>query len=182
MCLSVPFLIIRRSSTNTNTGGILMVIHFFKNFDFLVFVFTYFTLWLICYRLLILTYQLEGIFICYRFIITNVFTSAFADGLLLESSDSKSQISWTLFRILVDLNNTVVWMVSILPLIFSRHLGIVPSVLTTIFSSLARSKYLVTFSLLFEFSFCGPLKWQHLQGNKFFSLVNLYLILFSDQD
>ena len=87
-------------------------------------------------------------------------------------SDSKSfQVYQTLISILIDLNNAVVWMVLILPLIsnssnlFSKPLGTVLSASLTIcttitfnfhsfLSSLARSKYLSLFSLW------GPLRWQ----------------------
>ena len=81
-------------------------------------------------------------------------------------SDSKSpQVSVTLLNILANLNNAVVWMVSVCPLIFmssspfTNLLGIVPSVPITIgiivtlmfhsfFSSLARSRYLSLYFLL----------------------------------
>ena len=81
-------------------------------------------------------------------------------------SDSKSlQVFRILLRILVDLNNAVVWMVSACFLIskssstFTKPLGIVPSVSTSpswsvvfwvfFFSFLVRPKYLPLFSLSF---------------------------------
>ena len=85
-------------------------------------------------------------------------------------SDSRSsQVFRSLLSILADLNNAVVWMVSIRPLIskfstpFTKHLGIVLSASVTIgipvifvfhsffFSSRARFKYLSPFSLYFIF-------------------------------
>ena len=83
--------------------------------------------------------------------------------------DNKSpQVSKTLLCILADLNNAVVWMVSTRPLISKPsspciiHLVTVPSASITIgiivtfmlhrlFTSLARSKYLLIFSLSFSF-------------------------------
>ena len=83
--------------------------------------------------------------------------------------DSKSpQVSSILLRILADLNNDVVWMVSIGPLICksfrpcTKPLGTVPGLLITVgitvtfmlhsfFTSLARSRYLSLFSLSFIF-------------------------------
>ena len=80
-------------------------------------------------------------------------------------SDNKSpRVSWTLLSILADLNNAVIWMVSILPLIFnssslvSKPLETVPSAQITIgitvtfmfhnvLSSLTKSQYLFIFSL-----------------------------------
>ena len=85
-------------------------------------------------------------------------------------TDSKSpQVSRTLFSILADLNNAVVWMVSTRPLIsnssspFNNPLVIVTRAPTTIriivtfmfhsfFSSPARSRYLSFFSLSFNFT------------------------------
>ena len=78
------------------------------------------------------------------------------------------QVSRTIFSSLSDLNNTVAWIVLILPLIansfylFSKPLGTVPSLPTTsgtnvtfiiqsFFSSLARSKYLSILSHSFIF-------------------------------
>ena len=74
------------------------------------------------------------------------------------------QVSRTLFSILADLNNAVIWMVSTWPLIskssnsFTKPLGIVPSgpviigitisfIFHSLFSSLARSMYLSLFLL-----------------------------------
>ena len=66
-------------------------------------------------------------------------TTAWADGLLLELSDSKiHQVSRILLSILADLNNAEVWMVSIYPPIsnsssfLSKHLEIVASTPITI--------------------------------------------------
>ena len=95
-------------------------------------------------------------------------------------SDRKSfQVSRTLLSILADLNNGVIWIVSILPLIynssspFSRLLMTVSIALTTIsitvtlmfHSSLTRSKY---FLYLFSFSFVSIL-W------KFYEEFSLYV-------
>ena len=73
-------------------------------------------------------------------------------------SDSKSQVSMTLLSILAVLNNAVVWMVSIRPLIsksygpFSKPLVTVPNApITKFFNSLARSRYLSFFSYSFSF-------------------------------
>ena len=81
-------------------------------------------------------------------------------------SDSKSiQVSTTPLSFLADLNNTVFWMVSILPLISTSPspCTTLPSAPITIcinvtfmfhsfFSSLARSRYLFLFSLSFSFT------------------------------
>ena len=82
-------------------------------------------------------------------------------------SDSKSpQVSRTLLSILVDLHNSVVWMLSTCPLIsksscpFTNPLGIVPrapfgiivTLMFHIFCSLARFRYLSYFSLSFIFT------------------------------
>ena len=87
-------------------------------------------------------------------------------------SDRKSlQVSRTLLSTLADSNNTVVWMISIRPLIskssspFTKPLWIVSSALITVgitvtfifhtfFSSLARSSYLRFFFLVLLFSLC----------------------------
>ena len=52
------------------------------------------------------------------FIPCGFFTSVFVDGLLLESNYKSHQVFMTLFGILTDLNNTLVWIVAILPMIF----------------------------------------------------------------
>ena len=62
------------------------------------------------------------------------------------------QVTRTLLSILADLNNVVVWMVSILPLIFLKF-----------------SVYLLIFSLLF--SRCGPPEHQNPLDDKFFFLL-----------
>ena len=102
----------------------------------------------------------------------------------LSLSNSKSpQVSRTLLSILTDLNNVVVWIVSIYPLIFNsfsslpKLLGTVPSAPITIgitiilmfltfLSSLEMPKYLFL-SSLFSFSLCGRLKWQNPYGDSF---------------
>ena len=82
-------------------------------------------------------------------------------------SDKSIQVSRTLLSILADLNTAVVWMVLILPLVssspnlFSRLLGTIQQAPTKIsiaitfmfhsfISSTARSKYCLSFSLLFS--------------------------------
>ena len=91
--------------------------------------------------------------------------------LLWSLTDSKSpQVSGTLLSILADLNNVIVWMVSTYLSIskyfslFTNPLGIIPrAAITTglnvsfmfhsfFFNSLARSKYLLYFSLFFIFT------------------------------
>ena len=85
-------------------------------------------------------------------------------------SDSKSpQVFWTLVSILANLNNAVVWMVSICPLIFKSSnartdplvhvprvpitIGITVSlILHSFFSSLAKSRYLSFILLSFNFT------------------------------
>ena len=104
-------------------------------------------------------------------------------------SDSKSpQVSKTLLCILADLNHAVVWMLSAHPLISNssspliKPLGIDPSTPTTIgiavtfifhsiFSSLARSKYLslFSFSLIFTLWSAGMAK----------STIRLVLFIFN---
>ena len=88
------------------------------------------------------------------------------------SGSQSPQVSRTRLNILANLDNAVVWIVSILPLIshssypFTKPLGTVPRVPITIgttvifmfhnfFSSLTRSKYLflISFSLVFTLSF-----------------------------
>ena len=87
-------------------------------------------------------------------------------------SDSKSlQVSRTLLSILADFNSTAVWVVSILPLIFSsfsllfKNLGTILRTHTTIgitvtlifhnsFNSLAIPRHLSIFSLAFIFTLC----------------------------
>ena len=88
---------------------------------------------------------------------------------LILSDRKSSQISRTLLSILDDLNNVVIWMFSTCPLIskffspFTNPLGIVASALVTVgitvtfmlyrfFCSLAKSRYLSHFSLLFNFT------------------------------
>ena len=84
-------------------------------------------------------------------------------------SDNKSQVSRTLLSILADLNNDVVWMDSIRPLI-SKYSSSYTNPLVTVlcasitigiavtfmfrsfFSSLARSRYLSFLSLSFNFT------------------------------
>ena len=72
--------------------------------------------------------------------LASFFTLAFAGGLSLESEWQQvpPQVSWPLLGIPADLNNVVVWIVSILPLIynssssFSKHLGTVLSTTTSL--------------------------------------------------
>ena len=88
----------------------------------------------------------------------------------------------TLLNILVDLNNAVVWMVLILPLIsnstpLSRPLGAVPNVpitnnitVTLMFHNLVLwlgPSVCLSFCLLL-LPFSGLLKWQNLLDGKFF--------------
>ena len=91
-------------------------------------------------------------------------------GFLRSLNDNTSpHISRTLLNILADLNNVIVWMVLILPLIsdssslFSKPFGTIPSAPITIgitvilvfhciFSSQARSKYFSIFSQSFIFT------------------------------
>ena len=68
-----------------------------------------------------------------------VYTPALADSFQWSLSDNKSsQVSRTPFSILADLNNTVIWMVPICPLIFTssspitKTLGMLPNALFTI--------------------------------------------------
>ena len=100
-------------------------------------------------------------------------------------SDSKSlQISRTLLKILINLNISVVWRVSILPLIsnsyclFSTYFKTIPITPTIIFltvtltfrsffSSLARSKYLSLITL----SFISTLWFYGMTSNFYFSFV-----------
>ena len=104
-------------------------------------------------------------------------------------SDSKSLlVSGTLLSILVDLNNVVIGMVSILPLIsnsstpFTNPLENIPSAPITIgitvtlmfhsfLSSLAKSKYKFFFSLSFILISGSPERQSPLD-DKFFFLVN----------
>ena len=107
-------------------------------------------------------------------------------GLRWSFRDNTSpHVSRTLLSILTDLNNDVIWMVSILPPMpnssssFSKPLGSVQSAPSTIdiiltlifhsfFSSLARSKYLSTFFTFFIFLY-DSLKRQNLLDSKFSS-------------
>ena len=104
-------------------------------------------------------------------IICEFFTSALADGLSLESGDSKApQVSQTLLNNLADLNNAVIWMrsarvpISNSPSLLPKPLRIIPSAPIVIgitvnflshsfFTSLARSKYLSLFYLFIYFWF-----------------------------
>ena len=111
----------------------------------------------------------------YSFLRVFFFTAVLPGGLSLKSESP--QVSKTMFSIFADLNSAVVYMVSILPLIFyspsplSNSLETVSNVPTTIgysqlFSSLARSKYLFIFRL-FLFSLCGQPEWQNPRDGKF---------------
>ena len=90
------------------------------------------------------------------------------------SDDSKPlQVSVTLLNILANFSNTVIWMISILPLIFNNSssfffrllkavrnvpstAGITLIIFHSIFSSLAKFKYLPVFSLFLLFAFYDP--------------------------
>ena len=95
------------------------------------------------------------------------FTSVLANDLSLEFE--RQRVSWTLLTILADLNNAVVWMVFIRPVIsksssrFNNPLMtvlrapitigiIVTFMFHSFFNSLARSRYLSFFSLSFNFT------------------------------
>ena len=89
----------------------------------------------------------------------------FQQVIFYNMSDRKYQTSRSLLNILADFNNSLVWMASILLLVFnsarlfSEFLRIVSRTLTTIsipvtlifWSSLARSRYLAIFSFSFIF-------------------------------
>ena len=114
------------------------------------------------------------------------FPTVLVDDLSLGSNGSKfPQVSRTLLSVLANPNNTVIWMISINPLISnpfsppSKFLGTVLSPPVTCYitiilmlhcflSSLARSKCLFHFSLFtFLFSIRGPLERQNLLFGKF---------------
>ena len=127
--------------------------HFFK-FNYSQIAYTIFEL--LPFRRIILTVR--------KFFIT-VLTGV----LSLESDSNAPQISWTLLNVMADFCCTTIWMVSILPLIFSspslfsRFLGNVPRAPTTIvnivafkfhnfFSSLTKCKYFSCFLPSFTFT------------------------------
>ena len=113
-------------------------------------------------------------------------------------SDNKSpQVTKILLSIQANLDTAVFWMASIFPKIanssslYSKPLGTIPSASPTtctavtlmfqfvcvcmcvcVFNSLARFKYLSTFSLSSFFSPCSPPKWKNLMNGKLFWLVN----------
>ena len=99
------------------------------------------------------------------------------------------QVSRTLFSIMADLNNTVVWMVSTRPLIskssspFINPSVTVPRAPITIditvtfrfhsfFNSLARSKYLSSFSFSFNFTLSSA-------GTAKFTILQVLFLFFS---
>ena len=140
--------------------------------------------------IIIITYSLE------------FFTSALADGLLLELSESKSpQVSRTRLRILAVISKAVVWIVSTRPPTskssrpFNNPLVIVPKAPITIgtivtfmfhgfFNSLAMSRYLSFFSHSFTFILwsAGTARWTILQIPFFFCWLLLGLVLWPGLD
>ena len=126
------------------------------------------------------------------------FTSALADGLSLSDSMSP-QVSRTLLSILADLNNVLVWMVSIRPLIFkssspfNNDLMTVPKAPITIgtivafmfhsfFNSQARSRYLSFFSLSFNFTLWSakPEVLNSARSLYFYLFIYLFILFFAD--
>ena len=113
-----------------------------------------------------------------------IFSHQFYQVIFIETwlTTSHPRVSRSLPHILSDLNRATTWIVSNLPLIskysnlFSRFLWVVPKDPTTIgititsmfhdFSSLARSRYFIIFSLSFFIQWLP--EWQNSQDGKLF--------------
>ena len=144
-----------------------------------------------CFRFFLLFLFIIIIIIIIIIISCEIFTSGFADGLLLKSEwQQVSQVTWTLLSILVDLSNDVVWnrlLISNSSSSLTKLLRTVPSATITIgititfrfysfLSSQARSKYTISFHFLW-FLHCGPPRgWSILFGC--FSFPFFFFFLF----